>query len=387
MNTKKLSWLNNLFQKELDEKRVLGASIQIEHKGKTAFHNIYGSDKEDTIYKIFSMTKPITATAIMILAERGLIDLQEPADKYIPGLKNMKVSTKEGLVDAKTRITIQHLLNMTSGIAYPWEEGVPEKGMLDIQQDLLKRMEKGEKIDIVKICNCFAEAPLDFEPGTSWKYGASADFLGAIVQIITGMRYGDFLKQEIFEPLRMVDTDFKVAEEKRPRLAKVYSRADEEGHLVEAPADEPKILRLLQPEENPDIEAGGAGLYSTLEDYIHFVRMLVGKGTFEGRQILGRKTVEYMGKNQLTPEQLKTVYFESIYGYGYGNLMRVMLDTSVAASNGSVGEYGWDGLAGTYFFVDPKEELVMVYMQQILQGGDVSLRRKMRQIIYGALSE
>jgi CubicO group peptidase (beta-lactamase class C family) len=185
----------------------------------------------------------------------------------------------------------------------------------------------------------------------------------------------------------MKDTGFYVKPEQGSRLAQMYSRIDEEGRLKEADEKAMAWLNMYAPTKPPYIESGGGGLYSTLEDYSHFTEMLAGKGTYRGKRLLGKKTVEYMSMNQLTPEQTKSIYFGGFDGYSYGNLMRVMEDTAKAGSNGSVGEYGWDGLPGTYFMVDPKEELTFVYMQQIEQGGDLELRRKMRQIIYGALED
>ena len=195
------------------------------------------------------------------------------------------------------------------------------------------------------------------------------------------------MKKEIFEPLEMKDTGFYVKEEEYGRLAQMYSRIDDKGRLRESDEKAYAWLNMYAPTKPPYIESGGGGLYSTLEDYSHFVQMLATKGTYQGKRILGRKTVDYISKNQLTPEQEKTIDFDSILGYGYGNFMRVMKDPAKAGSNGSVGEYGWDGLPGTYFFIDPEEELTLVYMQQIEQGGDLELRRKMCQIIYAALDD
>ena len=185
----------------------------------------------------------------------------------------------------------------------------------------------------------------------------------------------------------MTDTGFFVPEEKINRLAVMYSRIDNRGTV--RPSDEKALewLNLYAPTRPPYIESGGGGLYSTVEDYSHFTQMLLSKGVYQGKRLLGSKTVEYMTRNQLNEKQLATVDFDSIVGYGYGNFMRVMQTPELAGSNGTPGEYGWDGLPGTYFMIDPREELILIYMQQIEQNGDLSLRRKMRQIVYGALEE
>ncbi|MBQ8598255.1 MAG: beta-lactamase family protein [Lachnospiraceae bacterium] len=387
MNQEKLSALNDLFASEIEENRVQGASILVEHKGKLEFQKVYGGDKEDSIYKIYSMTKPITTVAVMQLYEKGLIDLYDPVDKYLPGFAHMKVSTAKGLVDAKSKITIRQLMNMTSGLVYPGENSEPERIMEDIHVDLHERAVNGEPFTNLDICNELAKAPLLFQPGEGWHYGISADIAAAVVEVVTGIPYGEYLKQAIFEPLEMKDTGFYVQPDQIHRLAVMYSRMDEEGHLRRANEKELEWLNLYAPTRPPYIESGGGGLYSTMEDYRHFVQMLLQKGEYKGRRIIGRKTVEFISKNQLNDLQMKWVDFDSIEGYGYGNFMRVMLQPEMAASNGTVGEYGWDGLPGTYFMIDPKEELMLIYMQQIQQGADLALRRKMRQIVYGALED
>lgn len=387
MEKQKLEKLNELFETEIREQRLGGASIRIEHRGREEFNRVYGSDHEDTIYKIYSMTKPITAAAVMMLYEQGAIDLFDPVDKYLEGFRGMKVATAKGLVDAGEKITIRHLMNMTSGLVYPGENSEPERIMEEIHQDLHARAVNGEKFSNIDICNELGKAPLLFQPGEGWHYGISADIAAAIVEVVSGQTYGEFLRENIFEPLQMTETGFFVPEEKINRLAVMYSRIDDRGTVK--PSDEKALerLNLYAPTRPPYIESGGGGLYSTVEDYSHFTQMLLSKGVYQEKRLLGRKTVEYMTRNQLNEKQLATVDFDSIVGYGYGNFMRVMQTPELAGSNGTPGEYGWDGLPGTYFMIDPREELILIYMQQIEQNGDLSLRRKMRQIVYGALEE
>lgn len=387
MNRQQLKQLDMLFEREMQEERIKGASLLVEHKGKREFQNVYGSDREDSIYKVFSMTKPVTTTAIMMLYERGEVDLFDPVSKYLEGYEHMQVATTKGLVDAKEPITLKHLLNMTSGLVYPGTESEPERIMEDLYRELHEKAVKGAGMSNIDIINALGSVPLLFHPGEAWHYGISADVIGGVVEAVTGVTYGEFLKNEIFEPLEMKDTGFYVKEEEYHRLAQMYSRMDEQGHLREADEKAYAGLNMYAPTKPPYIESAGGGLYSTLEDYSHFVQMLAAKGSYHGKRLLGRKTVEYISRSQLTDAQAKTIYFDSLEGYSYGNFMRVMTDPARAGSNGSIGEYGWDGLPGTYFFVDPKEELTLVYMQQIEQGGDQVLRRKMRQIIYAALDE
>ncbi|BBF45443.1 beta-lactamase class C and other penicillin binding proteins [Lachnospiraceae bacterium KM106-2] len=385
MNTKKLECLNALFENEMREDHLRGASVLVYQKGKVWFQNFYGTCKEDTIYKIYSMSKPITAVAAMILYERGQLDLFEPVKKYIPSVGHLKVIDENGVHEAKNEMLVHHLLNMTSGIVYPGEEDLPAKEMAKKQQELLKQVADGKKLDTFSICNALGDCPVAFEPGTQWRYGASADLLAAIVEVISGMKYSEFLKKEIFEPLGMVDTGFTIPKEKIDRFATFYNCLDEEGHLREVDAEDRQWLGITDPTKEPNIESGGGGLYSTLQDYFKFARMLLGKGSFEGKQILGRKTVEFMSENQILPELMKYLEWDALRGFGYGNLMRTKLSNAKAESNGSVGEFGWDGLAGTYFSIVPDEEMVILYMQQHKHGADYSVRRKMRQIIFGAV--
>ena len=387
MNQDKLLKIDEVINKEMRGERLRGASVYIEQRGKVAFNKVYGSDKEDSIYKIYSMTKPITAVAAMILYERGQLDLLDPVSKYIPEYGDIKVwnADKKKLRTPENHITINDLLNMTSGLVYPGESSYPEQCMAQIQKDLFKRATSGEKMTNLKILKELAKAPLLFEPGRGWHYGLSADVVAGVIEVITGITYGQFLKEEIFDPLGMEDTGFYVPKEKIGRLAKMYWRCEGSGVLRTPTQDEYVYLNEYAPTLPPFIESGGGGLYSTTADYVKFAKMLLNYGRYEDGRLLGRKTVEFLSSCRLTKAQLKAIDFENYDGYGYSNFMRTMLNPARAWSNGSVGEYGWDGLAGTYFMVDPAEELIYVYMQQIAQGDDRSLRRRIRQIIYGAL--
>lgn len=391
MNIEKLQKLDELMETEMRAERIKGASLLVEHKGKRVFQNTYGTDKTDSIYKVFSMTKPITTVAFMMLYEQGKVDLFEPVSKYLPGYADMKVATPNGLVDAKREITIKDCLNMTSGLVYPGNDLLPdyimEKMRIWLHEKAVKAREDGKPMSNLDIINALGSVPLQFQPGEGWRYGISADVIGGIVEVVSGKPYGAYLKEVLFDPLEMKDTGFYVKESEAHRMAQVYSRVDEAGHLKEADENAYAWMNMYAPTKPPYIESAGGGLYSTLEDYSHFAQMLAAGGVYKGKRILGRKTIEFISQNQLDEKQLASVDFDSLYGYGYGNFMRVMMDTTVAGSNGSIGEYGWDGLPGTYFFIDPKEELVFVYMQQIEQNADQVLRRKMRQIIYGAVEE
>ncbi|RKM59964.1 class C beta-lactamase-related serine hydrolase [Butyrivibrio sp. CB08] len=383
MNIRKLNRLDTLIEKQRESGALQGATIIVEHKGKRVYENTYEPDRPDSIYKIFSMTKPVTAVAAMMLYERGELDLMSKVSDYLPGYKDCKVVSSEGIRKAQNQITIRDLLNMTSGIVMTGDFGEAERLMSKIYKEARIQRESGILKSNVDICNKLAEAGVAFEPGETFRYGYSADILGGVIEVISGMKLSEFFKKEIFTPLNMEDTDFKIGEGKEFRQAVLYRR-DKKGKVVRAEDDVRRRLEMETPTRDPWFERGGAGLYSTAGDYAHFAQMLLNKGSYHGKELIGRRTMEFMTSPQLSEAQLQTNDFESCIGYNYGNLFRILTDPAKAASNGSIGEFGWDGLAGTYFFVDPNEELIFIYMQQIAEGLDFSFLRGLKQIIYGA---
>src|SRR5574344_2647911 len=371
MNKLQLEKLNELFEDEIAHNRITDAAIQVEHKGKVCFTNYYGKSNDKSIYKIYSMTKPITSVAFMMLFEQGKIDLDDPVSKYLPFFEHLKVvvpdgfdtgkatgleTTKRGtlIMDSKVTMTVRHLLNMTSGMVYPGDWSKAEKEVIDAQTELRERVAKGEKLTNLDTCKRLSECPLEFEPGTGWKYGTSADMVGGLVEAVSGMKFGDYLKKYIFEPLGMQDTWFNVPVQKLGRLIKPYTRKQPDGHLEPVSQGQLEWMGQVHPEKEVSFQSGGGYLYSTLEDYSRFARILTHDGSAAGRRFLGKKTVEFMHEDQLTEAQ-RPMYWLNDQGYGYANLMRTMIHPEKTGC-GSVGEFGWDGLAGTYFFVDPKEE-------------------------------
>ncbi len=383
MNIRKLNRLDALIEAERSRGALQGAAIVVEHKGKRVYENHYEPDREDSIYKIFSMTKPVTAMAAMILYEKGELDLMSPVSDYLPGYKDCKVVSAEGIRKAQKQITIKDLLNMTSGIVYSGDFGEAERLMTKIYREAKTQAASGILKTNVDICNKLAEAGVAFEPGEAFRYGHSADILGGVIEVISGMKLSEFFKKEIFTPLNMEDTDFKIGEGKEFRQAVLYRR-DKKGKVVRAEDDVRRRLEMETPGRDPWFEKGGSGLYSTTADYARFAQMLLNKGSYHGKELIGRRTMEFMVSPQLSAAQLQTYDFEACIGYNYGNYFRILTDPAMACSNGSVGEFGWDGKAGTYFFVDPNEELIFIYMQQIEGGCDYGFIRGLKQIVYGA---
>ncbi len=377
----------DIITQEIEKGEIAGANIMVIHKGQEIFFDTYGyADKEkqlpmkrDTIFRLFSMSKPITAVATMILVERGELDVRDAVSKYIPAFANQTVWEENQEVPADRDITIWDCLNMTTGIPYPNEWTESGRCMDILFKKLIARRENGEVVDTQEYMRQIAKIPLAFQPGKEWMYGLSADILGTVIEVVSGKKYSRFLQEEIFLPLGMKDTGFYVPEDKEWRFAVNYDMVD--GQLV------PFTRSHLGEYYKADVafESGGAGMVSTIEDYSHFTQMLVNGGIYNGVRILGRKTIEFMAQNHLKTEQMGPLNWDSNLGCGYGCLMRVLVNQGVAGTNGSLGEYGWDGWTGNYMTVDPSEELTILYFIQRCGAGFTPAMRKLRSVIYGSL--
>ncbi len=397
MNQKILSRLDDAIASTLitqsdNPDNNVGAAVSVIHKGKEVFRNEYGmADKEkkipmekDSIFRCYSMTKPVTSVAVMTLVEEGKLSLSDAVSIYLPGFRNQKVLTEDGLVPVEREVTIQDLMDMTAGVVYPdasFPAGAVMQEMID--EYYRKIFEEDKPTSTYDLANLIGQQPLAFQPGTQWNYSFCADVLGAVVEVVSGKSYGEYLRERIFEPLGMVDTDFYVPEEKQNRFCQNYQ------YMPETETLEPCTWQHLGLSyfhlKKPAFESGGAGLVSTIDDYARFVRMMLGKGTVDGVRILGRKTVEWMTQNHLDENQIKTLDWEALKGYGYGNLMRVMIDEERAEMIGTNGEYGWDGWLGSYVCMDPKEDLAIIYVIQKCGGNGFRDVQIVRNIVYSAL--
>ena len=386
----KLERIAIAIKNEISKGNIAGASLSLLKDNEEVYRNEFGYAnmekeipmKKDTIFRMFSMSKPVTAVAVMILFERGEIDLFQPVSEYLNGFINQKVATSEGLVDTKKDVTIQNLLNMTSGIVYPDENYKECMEMAKLYKDVKEKLESGNPTSTIDLCNKIGQIPLAFQPGEAWKYGASADVLGAVIEIVSGKRFSQFLKDEIFIPLGMLDTDFYVPTQKQDRFAQIYEYNAVEENLSPFLDNFLGLNNYLTP---PTFESGGAGLVSTVDDYSKFALMLLNNGVYNGTKILGHKTVDFLLQNQLNEKQRSSFSWDTLRGYGYGNLMRILNSKNEFATNGSIGEFGWDGWTGNYFFVDPQEKLIMIYMIQKTDTGVNDFTRKLRAIVYSSL--
>lgn len=341
----------------------------------------------DTIFRLYSQTKPVTAAAAMILMERGKLDLYQPISDYLPSYANMKV-LKNGICQISERpILVLDLLRMTSGLSYPNETDYSGLSAATVFSGLCDKIDKDKAMTTRQVADALAETVLAFEPGSSWKYGSSADVLGAVIEVVSGMPFADFLKKELFNPLQMVDTDFWVVGGKQHRLASTYETVTDEskGYKMELYTGNHLGIRNDMTKE-PSFASGGAGLVSTLDDYMKFASMLLKNGELNGVRILKPATVSCLTSGQLMPLQQAT--FDStnwLDGYTYQNLMRVCITPSQAGNLAREGEYGWDGWLGAYFANFPKEQMTILMGTQKKDAGTFSLTRKLRNIILSTL--
>ena len=329
----------------------------------------------DSIFRLYSQTKPVTAAAAMILADRGEIDLMACVDQYLPGFRNPRTVSADGTVQPVYRAPyIIELLSMTSGLSYPDADPAGQYAARVFEENQAKT-EAGEGMDTVTFCNRLGEQPLAFMPGTRWRYGTGADVLGAVIETAAGKRFGQFLREELLDPLGMTDTDFWVPPEKADRLVTCYRRTP--GGLEPFPHMHLAVGRYDRP---PAFESGGAGLVSTLADYSAFATMLLDGGVWRGKRILSETAVRFMTAPRLNPAVRRDLW-DSLEGYNYGCLVRVCDRPGSCAHFAAEHEYGWDGWMGTYFINLPDQKVTFLLNQNAPDTGTAQVTRKCRNIL------
>lgn len=366
-----------------------GCGCAVAKDGRTLYQGYFGyadiEEKrpvtEDTVYRLFSMTKVVICTAAMMLFERGKFLLNEPIYEYFPEYRDTQVFVTEPngnvhIEKAKNPILIKHAFCMAVGLPYPSLDSPTARQMIAVQDELEK---KYGKYDIVTEVKAMASIPIAFNPGTQWLYGYGHDIVAGLIQLISGKTVGQFLQDEIFGPLDMNDTGYRYDKDIEKRMASFYKKNDK-GEMLKicGPFDQFHQLGEIY-------ESGGAGLYSTVNDYLKFSQMLANGGVYNGKRIIGRKTIDLMRTNHLNGEQL--LDFENSYlsGYGYGLGVRTLMDTARGHSNGSVGEFGWTGMLGTYLSIDPKEGFSVVYMHQMDPNMEEYYHLRVRAVANGCL--
>lgn len=385
------SRLQEVLDQAVRERFVAGASVLVLQSGKERWFCKSGMRdlenglemERDTIFRLYSMTKPVTSAAVMILLERGLLDLGEPVAKFLPGFQRQKVADGRLTVSVRRDVTVKDLLSMTSGLSYPDASTVAGSEAAEVFRVLDERLYTDHAMTTQEVANALGRCRLCFQPGEHWMYGTSADILGAVVEKVTDMRFGEFLRKEILDPLGMEDTGFYVPQEKRERLARAYE--NQKGELREVKTNHLGIRYSM--DEEPAFQSGGAGLVSTVDDYGKFGTMLLNGGILEGVRILKPETVRFMTMGKLLSHQQADFEagWEHYAGYTYGNLMRVLEQPGQAWNMASAGEYGWDGWLGAYFTNDPKNQVTFLLMYQLLNAGTTSFTRKVRNVVNSGL--
>jgi CubicO group peptidase (beta-lactamase class C family) len=398
---------NHLRQRYIDTGRFPGTQLVVYRRGKLVHSVVQGfadlerkvALKDDTIFRIYSMTKPITSIAFMMLVEEGRVALDEPVHKYIPEWKNLGVF-QAGVAPAfltkppARPMLIIDLLRHTSGLTY----GFQQRSNVDAAYREMKIGEVEKAGTLQSMIEDLAKIPLEFSPGEAWNYSVSTDVIGYLIGKISGKPFEQFLRERILDPLEMKDTDFYVPTAKAHRLAACYS-ASPQGAIVFHAAerkdslalqDDPATSSFLSP---PSFISGGGGLCSTAADYLTFCRALLNGGELSGVRLVGPKTLALMRANHLPggrtlPEMSRSLFSEATYnGIGFGLGFSVTLDPAQTLIPGSAGEYAWGGAATTSFWIDPAEELIAIFMTQVLPSTAYPIRRELRTMIYASITD
>ena len=380
LSSVRLARLGAVIAGEIERGRMPGAVALVARRGRIGYFESFGQRDavagapmaKDAIFRIYSMTKPITSVAAMMLWEDGRFLLSDPIAKYLPDLAGLDVAVeRDGVLErvpAVRAVTVQDLLRHTSGLTYEFRGSGP-----------VHRMYRSAKVDRRAQSNAeqvatLGRMPLLHQPGTRWEYGRSTDVLGHLIEVLSGKTLGEFFEQHILAPLGMSDTAFHVPERDHSRIAEAFGRDPDSGVTVQ----------LLEVRDPPGFESGGGGLVSTAADYARFLQMLLNGGTLEGRRLLSRKTIEFMTADHLGP--ITGAPDLLIPGHGFGLGFAVRLQAGIAHVPGSIGQYFWGGLAGTTFWVDPAEQLFALLLIQAPGLRDY-YRTLFRDLVYSAVDD
>jgi len=394
LSAARLDRITKWMQRWVDSGQLPGMTVAIMRKRELAYAHTHGkADVErnkpmrpDTIVRIYSMTKPLTSTAIMMLYEEGHFQLDDPISKFIPGFKNPRVYAggSRGKIDsvpAEREINFRDLLSHTSGLTYGFMESNPV--------DALYRAKEGgvdfqtATTSLKEVVDRLATFPLITQPGKAWNYSVATDVLGRLVEVISGEAFEKFLVEKVIKPLGMGDTDFFVPDSKHERFAANYQAGP--GGKLEV-IDDPAKSPYLQPRK---VNSGGGGLVSTASDYLRFCKFMLNKGELDGVRLLGRKTVELMTMNHLKGDMadmgMPRWSESTAEGVSFGLGFSVMINPAKAHIVGSPGEFAWGGAASTAFWCDPVEDMAVVLLTQLMPSSTYPIRRELRILSYGAI--
>ena len=395
LDATRLKNIDKHFKRYVDEGRLAGFAVAVARRGEVAHFGMYGakdsdtgeSITSDTMYRIYSMTKPVTSIALMMLVEQGLLQLTDPVSKFIKSFGETRVWNTGTILKPMTAaltepIRVWHLLTHTSGLTYGFNYA-------DVVDDMYRRagfetgLSYNESLEVV--CDKIASLPLVFQPGSSWNYSMATDVVGRIIEVISKMPLDEFLEKNIFAPLGMTDTAFFVPEEKRSRVSSLY-RYDEVNH------SKIKLDTLGNSSlENPKFLSGGGGLISTAGDYFKFIKMLEGRGKSGDVRIVSSRTIDLMTQNHL-PNNADISTFgrpigeEFLYdGLGFGLGFSVVVDQAKTRVACPKGTFAWGGMASTAFWVDPVNEISAMFFTQLIPSGVYPIRQYLRSLVYAAL--
>lgn len=385
LSAEKLSGIEDVVERAIDEQRTAGAVVLVLRKGKVAHFSAHGQQEigkqrpmqRETIFRIYSMTKPITTVAAMMLWEQGRFDLDDPVAKFLPEFRDVKVHAGDGdtlnLVPCDRPMTVRDLMRHTSGLTYGGGKGPVARAYSEANL-------RGRGLTLKEFTGELARLPLMYQPGTRFEYGYSTDVLGRLVEVWSGQSLDEFFAKRIFAPLEMSDTGFVVPDAKLDRFAANYGPAPAGGLKV---IDDPETSRYRR---QPAMFSGGGGLVSTARDYGRFMQMILGGGELDGRRLLKRETIELMTTNHIPEEALPIVQGFPRLGWGFGLGWSVRVGEGAEEDPAPIGECRWGGAASTHFWFSPKSELAVVVMQQhrpfirILESG-------IKPIVYAAIED
>jgi CubicO group peptidase (beta-lactamase class C family) len=377
--------INDFMKRYVNEGMAAGIVTLVARRGEIVYLDKYGYQNIeaevpmmlDTIFRIYSMTKPITSVALMMLFERGLVRLEDPVSKFIPQFKDTKVHGKCGtLVDLIREITVHDLLTHTAGLSY----GGIEETKIPVDEFYDKADLFNTDINLEEMVRRTADLPLAYQPGTVWHYSVATDVVGRLVELIADMPLSDFFQDKIFQPLGMQDTAFSVLPVKADRLSTLYGKSENDD------------LEMLDGGIYGDyfkvkLYAGGSGLVSTISDYFRFAQFVLNKGELEGQRLLGTKTVDLMTANHIPNDLLPISMGDPMPGIGFGLGFSVIMDVPMSGMIGSPGVHGWGGWANTNFWIDQLEGLIGILMMQYITSETYHVRNDFRTAVYQALIE
>ena len=382
LSEERLARVTRALKDEVKRGHLAGAIGVVARRGRIAYWQTVGMAdietgkplRDDTIFRIYSMTKPIVGVALMTLFEEGKFALGDPVKRHIPELGGLQVLAGQGTVPSKPEMTVQDLMRHTAGMGYGGGKTRADKLFRELNV-------LGENRSVEEFVGKLAKVPLKHQPGEAWEYSVSVDVQGRLIEVLSGMDLATFLEERLFAPLDMRDTGFTVPPGKKGRFVQMYSKTEDGTGIEPSPANRSEGYY----DYASRWYSGGGGLVSTARDYLRFCQMLLNGGTLDGHRVLSRKTIELMTRDHVRGIRRASAVLQP--GYGFGLDFAVHTNQALSGLNGSLGEYNWGGLAGTIFWIDPAEEMIGLYMIQMLPPRFGDGRMQFKRLAYQAIAD